>query len=198
MPQACFTVYERWVETFVWLFVPFYSELKSLFILFFLLTRAKVRISVRYVALVFVLHESCSREQNLSSCMSYDLSSSPIPVSLIQYSMLCSPLAISSSLSHRSPSITSLASIADGLRLWILPRLILRPGTVMLPQLAIVLPPIAHSLRRATGMHAHLLLAMCPQARSGRRAQLLRGQMRPPLHIRFGILLPLHMSMMSR
>ena len=60
MPQACFTVYERWVETFVWLFVPFYSELKSLFILFFLLTRAKVRISVRYVALVFVLHESCS------------------------------------------------------------------------------------------------------------------------------------------
>ncbi|RPD66854.1 hypothetical protein L226DRAFT_556685 [Lentinus tigrinus ALCF2SS1-7] len=38
---ACFTVYERWVETFVWLFVPFYSELKSLFILFFLLTRAK-------------------------------------------------------------------------------------------------------------------------------------------------------------
>ncbi|TFK78501.1 hypothetical protein K466DRAFT_668419 [Polyporus arcularius HHB13444] len=38
---ACFTLYERWVETFVWLFVPFYSELKSLFILFFLLTRAK-------------------------------------------------------------------------------------------------------------------------------------------------------------
>ena len=60
MPQACFTLYERWVETFVWLFVPFYSELKSLFILFFLLTRAKVSISVRYVSSVFVLHESCS------------------------------------------------------------------------------------------------------------------------------------------
>ncbi len=42
VPQACFTLYERWVETFVWLFVPFYSEFKSLFILFFLLTRAKV------------------------------------------------------------------------------------------------------------------------------------------------------------
>ncbi|KAI0722352.1 hypothetical protein C8T65DRAFT_600249 [Cerioporus squamosus] len=38
---ACFTLYERWIETFVWLFVPFYSELKSLFILFFILTRAK-------------------------------------------------------------------------------------------------------------------------------------------------------------
>ena len=56
MPQACFTLYERWVETFVWLFVPFYSELKSLFILFFLLTRAKVSISVRYVSSVFVLY----------------------------------------------------------------------------------------------------------------------------------------------
>ncbi|KAI1796091.1 hypothetical protein LXA43DRAFT_1079686 [Ganoderma leucocontextum] len=41
MIWACFTLYERWVETFVWLFVPFYSEIKSLFILFFLLTRAK-------------------------------------------------------------------------------------------------------------------------------------------------------------
>ncbi|EJF62316.1 hypothetical protein DICSQDRAFT_32402, partial [Dichomitus squalens LYAD-421 SS1] len=41
MVWACFMLYERWVETFVWLFVPFYSEIKSLFILFFLLTRAK-------------------------------------------------------------------------------------------------------------------------------------------------------------
>ena len=35
-------MYERWVETFVWLFVPFYSEIKALVIVFFLLTRAKV------------------------------------------------------------------------------------------------------------------------------------------------------------
>ncbi|KAL7282631.1 hypothetical protein ACG7TL_004103 [Trametes sanguinea] len=41
MVWACFTLYERWVETFVWLFVPFYSEIKALVILFFLLTRAK-------------------------------------------------------------------------------------------------------------------------------------------------------------
>lgn len=39
--QSCYIMYERWVEAFVWLFVPFYSELKSLVILFFLLTRAK-------------------------------------------------------------------------------------------------------------------------------------------------------------
>ncbi|KAI0331325.1 hypothetical protein GY45DRAFT_1370142 [Cubamyces sp. BRFM 1775] len=41
MVWACFTLYERWVETFVWLFVPFYSEIKALVIVFFLLTRAK-------------------------------------------------------------------------------------------------------------------------------------------------------------
>ena len=46
MLQACFMLYEKWVETFVWLFVPFYSEIKSLFILFFLLTRAKVGTSL--------------------------------------------------------------------------------------------------------------------------------------------------------
>ncbi|KAH9855039.1 hypothetical protein C2E23DRAFT_816524 [Lenzites betulinus] len=38
---TCFTLYERWGETFVWLFIPFYSEIKALFILFFILTRAK-------------------------------------------------------------------------------------------------------------------------------------------------------------
>ncbi|EIW61581.1 uncharacterized protein TRAVEDRAFT_63287 [Trametes versicolor FP-101664 SS1] len=38
---VCFTLYERWVETLVWLFIPFYSEIKALVILFFLLTRAK-------------------------------------------------------------------------------------------------------------------------------------------------------------
>ncbi|CDO75195.1 hypothetical protein BN946_scf184794.g2 [Trametes cinnabarina] len=41
MVWACFTLYERWVETFVWLFVPFYSEIKALVIIFFLITRAK-------------------------------------------------------------------------------------------------------------------------------------------------------------
>ncbi|KAI0355308.1 hypothetical protein OH77DRAFT_316480 [Trametes cingulata] len=41
MVWACFTLYERWVETIVWLFIPFYSEIKALVILFFLLTRAK-------------------------------------------------------------------------------------------------------------------------------------------------------------
>ncbi|KAH9943168.1 uncharacterized protein BXZ73DRAFT_97222 [Epithele typhae] len=38
---ACFIIYERWAEVFVYLVVPFYSEIKSLFILFFLMTRAK-------------------------------------------------------------------------------------------------------------------------------------------------------------
>ncbi|KAI0375960.1 hypothetical protein BV20DRAFT_960040 [Pilatotrama ljubarskyi] len=41
MVWACFTLYERWVETIVWLFIPFYGEIKALVILFFLLTRAK-------------------------------------------------------------------------------------------------------------------------------------------------------------
>ncbi|KAI0832738.1 hypothetical protein BC628DRAFT_1499477 [Trametes gibbosa] len=41
MVWTCFTLYERWGETFVWLFIPFYSEIKALFILFFILTRAK-------------------------------------------------------------------------------------------------------------------------------------------------------------
>ncbi|KAI0677242.1 hypothetical protein C8Q78DRAFT_1073963 [Trametes maxima] len=38
---TCFTLYERWAETFIWLFVPFYSEIKALVIIFFILTRAK-------------------------------------------------------------------------------------------------------------------------------------------------------------
>ncbi|KAI0751096.1 hypothetical protein C8Q80DRAFT_1098929 [Daedaleopsis nitida] len=38
---VCFMLYERWVEAFVWLFVPFYDEIKSLLILFFIVTRAK-------------------------------------------------------------------------------------------------------------------------------------------------------------
>ncbi|KAI0776149.1 hypothetical protein BD413DRAFT_526838 [Trametes elegans] len=38
---TCFTLYERWVETIIYLFIPFYSEIKALFILFFILTRAK-------------------------------------------------------------------------------------------------------------------------------------------------------------
>ncbi|KAI9000721.1 hypothetical protein BD414DRAFT_472541 [Trametes punicea] len=41
MVWACFTLYERWLETIVWLFIPFYSEIKALVIIFFLLTRAK-------------------------------------------------------------------------------------------------------------------------------------------------------------
>ncbi|KAI0650430.1 hypothetical protein C8Q79DRAFT_1006698 [Trametes meyenii] len=38
---TCFTLYERWAEAFIWLFVPFYSEIKALVIIFFILTRAK-------------------------------------------------------------------------------------------------------------------------------------------------------------
>lgn len=42
--QCCFTTYERTLDSVVGLFVPFYNEIKSLVIVFFLLTRARVRI----------------------------------------------------------------------------------------------------------------------------------------------------------
>ena len=77
--QACFTLYERWVETFVWLFVPFYSEIKSLFILFFLLTRAKVSTSNRSPPVVRPRLIGCfyaCREQSPFSSTLFDPSSS--------------------------------------------------------------------------------------------------------------------------
>ena len=74
-------LYEKWVETFVWLFVPFYSEIKSLFILFFLLTRAKVGTDPRAPVVKDLIDRflSTRRAQSLSSCTSYGPSSSPTP-----------------------------------------------------------------------------------------------------------------------
>lgn len=40
--KGCFAMYESTVDTVVSLFIPFYDELKSLVILFFMLTRARV------------------------------------------------------------------------------------------------------------------------------------------------------------
>jgi hypothetical protein len=43
--QCCFAAYDRTLDGIVKLFVPFYDELKSLVILFFILTRSRVRTS---------------------------------------------------------------------------------------------------------------------------------------------------------
>lgn len=40
--QCCFAAYERTLDGIIGIFIPFYSEIKSLVILFFLLTRARV------------------------------------------------------------------------------------------------------------------------------------------------------------
>lgn len=40
--QACFTLYERLVEPIVSIFIPFYDQIKSLYVVFFIVTRAKV------------------------------------------------------------------------------------------------------------------------------------------------------------
>lgn len=44
--KGCFAMYERTVDPMVRLFVPFYDEVKSLVILFFLLTRARVSVRI--------------------------------------------------------------------------------------------------------------------------------------------------------
>lgn len=43
--QCCFAAYERTLDGIIGIFIPFYSEIKSLMILFFLLTRARVSLS---------------------------------------------------------------------------------------------------------------------------------------------------------
>jgi hypothetical protein len=40
--QCCYAAYERSIDRIVGVFIPFYSEIKALLILFFLLTRARV------------------------------------------------------------------------------------------------------------------------------------------------------------
>ena len=63
-------MYERTVDAIIRVFIPFYDEIKSLVIIFFLMSRAKVRVLVcrhTYIHLRQRLHSTCRRVLNLSS-----------------------------------------------------------------------------------------------------------------------------------
>lgn len=65
-------MYERTVDGIIRVFIPFYDEIKSLVIIFFLMSRAKVRVlACRYASIHLRerLHSTRCRALNLSSSM---------------------------------------------------------------------------------------------------------------------------------
>jgi len=75
--QCTFAVYERLIEGIVSLFIPFYDEFKSLFMLFLILTRARVSPSDLYEPRPVTHH--VIREPNQYSFILYDQSSNRTP-----------------------------------------------------------------------------------------------------------------------
>ena len=63
-------MYERTVDGIIRVFIPFYDEIKSLVIIFFLMSRAKVRVLVCRYAFIHLrerLYSTHCRALNLSS-----------------------------------------------------------------------------------------------------------------------------------
>lgn len=94
-PQCCFAVYERTFESVLSLLVPFYNEIKSITLLFFIITRARVRTTVW---LLETYAELYIRAPNLFICTSSGPWSNPTRRRLIRCSIWHGCLAMSPSL----------------------------------------------------------------------------------------------------
>jgi hypothetical protein len=87
--KCCLALYESLVEKIVWIFIPFYDELKSVVLIFLILSRARVCIPINDLG---SLVTSFPRVPNPFTSMSFDLFSN----------LTCRPSTLSSALSTTS------------------------------------------------------------------------------------------------